>query len=316
MKGLIIATLLLSSRILVGQHVETNLQYTAYYTDIAKEQGVYRVITDNDTLFSHESLEISLMYYNNTGQDTIINGPVKTSIQFLDCDYCDSFDEMQITLENGFTNFSSYIFEKDGFAIKQGVMRIVFIEERYNKNDTLTIFVYPKNYGKFNVFNSTQLPMTNYFDSLAYITEVQEYQFPNYVMSTISFENIIPDNFYNLLISDSRIDSVKIGQMVIEKISTVVTDSPNPNTFFVSEIYPNPFNPTAKIEVIGQRSGFGTIEVFNLLGQKVLTVYSGSFDADQKQVFTIDGSRLSSGVYWVKTQINNEIITRKMMLMK
>ena len=59
------------------------------------------------------------------------------------------------------------------------------------------------------------------------------------------------------------------------------------NTFTIKEsndknvsikVYPNPFQSRVRFEVNVQETGYGTLEIFNMMGQKVKTVYAGQLN--------------------------------------
>lgn len=84
--------------------------------------------------------------------------------------------------------------------------------------------------------------------------------------------------------------------------------------------YPNPFNPTTRIEFSLNQPSFVEINVFNTRGQLVCTLVSSEFTAGEHQVIwngRDDGGRqVSSGVYLCKLVTKYEVVTRKMMLLK
>jgi hypothetical protein len=88
-----------------------------------------------------------------------------------------------------------------------------------------------------------------------------------------------------------------------------------PSAFELSQNYPNPFNPSTTIRFSISRRSRLTIEVFNLLGQRVLTVAEGVYPPGTYQQ-SIDMSRLPSGVYYCCLAGANELIVRKMLLLK
>jgi hypothetical protein len=88
-----------------------------------------------------------------------------------------------------------------------------------------------------------------------------------------------------------------------------------PTSFFLSQNFPNPFNPVTKIKYSVPYSTFVSMKVFNLLGQEVTTLFEG-----EKQVGTytafFDGSGLSSGVYYYRLEAKEFIKTKKLLLLK
>lgn len=88
-----------------------------------------------------------------------------------------------------------------------------------------------------------------------------------------------------------------------------------PAAFSLDQNYPNPFNPGTVIRFALSSSGPTTLEVFNLVGQRVATLVSTSLPAG-KYEYTFDAGGLASGIYFYKLQSGSQVATRKMLLMK
>ena len=88
-----------------------------------------------------------------------------------------------------------------------------------------------------------------------------------------------------------------------------------PEVFELSQNYPNPFNPATTISFTLGKAGVTTLEVYNVLGQKVATLISGYVSAGRHDV-TFDASRVSSGMYFYRLESGNLSSVRKMMLLK
>ena len=95
----------------------------------------------------------------------------------------------------------------------------------------------------------------------------------------------------------------------------VPVDLPMATSFSLRDAYPNPFNPTTKMELVMPLSGEMNVEVYNLLGQSVATLASGYMDAGTYDL-TWDASNASSGMYFVKAQASGFTKTQKLMLIK
>lgn len=97
----------------------------------------------------------------------------------------------------------------------------------------------------------------------------------------------------------------------------VSTDSEaiTPVEFSLGQNYPNPFNPTTEIEYSLSTAGNVKLELYNVLGQKMITL------VDEHQIagahdFTLDASAFPSGVYVYSLTQNGITKTSKMVLMK
>jgi hypothetical protein len=85
--------------------------------------------------------------------------------------------------------------------------------------------------------------------------------------------------------------------------------------FSLGNNYPNPFNPSTTIPYAIDRSGMVEIEVFNILGQKVDTVFKGHQVAGVYQS-TWDASDYASGMYIIRLKSEQRQTFRKVMLLK
>jgi len=96
----------------------------------------------------------------------------------------------------------------------------------------------------------------------------------------------------------------------------VITDPEN----ILKENYPNPFNPTTKIEYSLINSGQVSLEIFSIKGQKVKTLVNGNKETGSYTVIWNgkDDNDMSvvSGVYLYKLKTGNYEQTRKMILLK
>jgi photosystem II stability/assembly factor-like uncharacterized protein len=88
-----------------------------------------------------------------------------------------------------------------------------------------------------------------------------------------------------------------------------------PTVFYVSEAYPNPFNPTTSFTLDVPSRTHVTARVINQLGQTVTTLVDGPRDAG-KHTMTFDGSALASGLYFLRVEADDIAITRKLALLK
>jgi Secretion system C-terminal sorting domain len=87
------------------------------------------------------------------------------------------------------------------------------------------------------------------------------------------------------------------------------------NTFKLSQNYPNPFNPTTTINFNLAKASDVKLTVYNMLGQKVMTLVDSHMNAGQ-QHFVFDASKLTSGVYFYRLDAGSFSSVKKMMLLK
>jgi len=102
------------------------------------------------------------------------------------------------------------------------------------------------------------------------------------------------------------------------KYSSVVNVSAGqlPNGFVLNQNYPNPFNPSTQIQFGFNDNTRATLTVYNVLGQKVASLFDGVAQAGQLYNITFNGDNFASGIYYYKLQSNNNTQIKKMLLMK
>jgi len=92
-------------------------------------------------------------------------------------------------------------------------------------------------------------------------------------------------------------------------------DESLPTDFSLSQNYPNPFNPVTDIEFGLPSPCHVRLEVYNVVGQTVVTLVDGRREAGFYTV-SWDGSNVASGVYLYRLTAGDYVQTRKMLLLK
>jgi hypothetical protein len=105
-----------------------------------------------------------------------------------------------------------------------------------------------------------------------------------------------------------------------EGVSFSLTNSSLPTEFALSQNYPNPFNPTTDISFSLPQATHVTLDIFNVLGQKVNTLVDSDMPAGNHTVTwngdNASGSSVSSGVYFYRISAGKDVETKKMMMLK
>jgi predicted outer membrane repeat protein len=102
----------------------------------------------------------------------------------------------------------------------------------------------------------------------------------------------------------------KRGQWADEEDTSVL-----PQTFQISNLYPNPFNARTTIVLQVPAEEKVRVEVYNLLGQLVGTLHEGVLPAGEHRLVA-DGTRWASGLYFVTAESAGRVQVRKMLLVK
>ncbi len=91
--------------------------------------------------------------------------------------------------------------------------------------------------------------------------------------------------------------------------------SSGPETFGLLQNYPNPFNPTTNIRFRIEEAGFVTLKVYDVLGRSVATLVD-KLERPGGYEVRFDGSRLASGVYFYRLREGNDLLQKKLVLVK
>jgi len=97
--------------------------------------------------------------------------------------------------------------------------------------------------------------------------------------------------------------------------STLKNNNKQTVDFQLKQNYPNPFNPSTKIKFSIPNNEFVILEVYNLLGQKIVSLINGEMNSGYHEV-EFDGSELSSNIYFYSIQAGNFHDIKKMILLK
>ena len=157
-------------------------------------------------------------------------------------------------------------------------------------------------------------------------------------MMTIAIKNTAVDGFYDLVFTDENqtsydnqlSDSLGLtlvipiqvgGQIVVGDPTGIEDDKPLPESFALSQNFPNPFNQQTRISFSLASSGEVGLEIFDILGRKIATVFSGRADEGETVIGwdgrSAYGDDMPSGVYYYRLRTaGGESIVRKMTLLK
>jgi hypothetical protein len=96
-----------------------------------------------------------------------------------------------------------------------------------------------------------------------------------------------------------------------------------PLTYRLAQNYPNPFNPVTTITFGIPQSGTGkqtTLTVYNILGQKVITLIDRKLNAGYHTVewngTNRQGNTVATGLYFYRLRSDNHMLVKKMILLK
>lgn len=89
----------------------------------------------------------------------------------------------------------------------------------------------------------------------------------------------------------------------------------SPQGFDLSQNFPNPFNPITRIRYSVLNDMIVNIKVYDILGREVMVLVNEIRKKGSYEII-VDGSSLSSGIYFYRMTGAGNSITRKFLLMK
>jgi len=95
--------------------------------------------------------------------------------------------------------------------------------------------------------------------------------------------------------------------------------APLPTEYALHQNHPNPFNAETVIKYQLPKSGKVSLKIYNSLGQEVRTLVDAMKEAGEFEIhwdgMDDNGSRVSSGIYIYRFQVNEFVSTKKMLFM-
>ncbi len=152
------------------------------------------------------------------------------------------------------------------------------------------------------------------YNGVQTVWQNEEVDLSSYIGKSVKFRynfrsdgSIQRDGFY--------VDDIKVAAYQAPVTSITYSDNSLPEGFQLFQNYPNPFNASSIIKYSIPSDGHVELEVFNMLGQRILTLVNENQKAGLYQS-EFSGYNYPSGVYLFKLSFNNSIITQKGMLIK
>ena len=104
-------------------------------------------------------------------------------------------------------------------------------------------------------------------------------------------------------------------------VSSLTTDiesngTLSPSNYFLGQNYPNPFNSSTQIMFSTKSTGVVSLEVYNILGQKIITLFNKVTTANTVYSIAFDAINLPSGIYLYSLRTVDGTDVKKMCLLK
>ncbi|MDP2884786.1 MAG: T9SS type A sorting domain-containing protein, partial [Ignavibacteria bacterium] len=120
------------------------------------------------------------------------------------------------------------------------------------------------------------------------------------------------------------VGTVYFDDLTVQKVGTTTAvsgiNSDIPKVFDLSNNYPNPFNPSTKIQFAVPHEQNISLAVYNILGQRIRTLVQGVHTAGQYTVIwdgmDETGRTVDSGVYFYRLETGSIALVKKMLMLK
>lgn len=100
----------------------------------------------------------------------------------------------------------------------------------------------------------------------------------------------------------SQVDN-KLAEVLADEDIVMDIENGEQQSYFLSDIYPNPVSEQGKLVFQIPDKGYVTLNVFNSVGQRILTPVNGYLSPGEHEV-TIQASDLESGIYFYRLDVN------------
>jgi choice-of-anchor B domain-containing protein len=180
---------------------------------------------------------------------------------------------------------------------------IAMVHNAYFKGDTIFMAHYRAGIIALDVSNLPAQPVViGYYDT-----------YPGFGTAYQGAWNVYP--FYN---SGKFIGSdIATGLYVLKFGDPIGINTHNSNTpteLYLSQNFPNPFNPETKIKYEIPKNSYITLKVYDLTGKEIYSL--NQFKLAGSYEFNFDGSNLPSGLYFYSLEANGNKEVKKMVLLK
>lgn len=138
---------------------------------------------------------------------------------------------------------------------------------------------------------------------------------------TLSYNSTIKPRILSLAIKNTASgDKVFLGGKGVYKYENnftgIINDNPvEPNYYYLSHNYPNPFNPSTTIEISLPKQSHVTLKIYDILGRVVTTLINKDFlPGTHKIQWNAQG--YASGIYYYRIEAGKYSDTKKLLLVK
>lgn len=149
---------------------------------------------------------------------------------------------------------------------------------------------------------------SNVFQNIMITPTASNFTYPQSVFVDSPNGNIWVTDFDN-----NRVLRFDVSELT--KINEIYNSS-LPTEFALEQNYPNPFNSSTLIKFSTNFSGNAKLEIYNVLGKKIMTLYNDIVTANTVYLINFDAKLLSSGIYFYSLITERGNAVKRMCLLK
>ena len=183
------------------------------------------------------------------------------------------------------------------------------------RNDTTSYYLSIFNYGEGNASINSVSSSNGVFTVESAPTSIAQ---NSMAYSRIKFRPNANNSTFNGTLTISASDTTIVLNIVgySNSLSGVTTVSSNvPDKFELSQNFPNPFNPSTKINFAVPYRSFVSLKIFDMNGREVSVLLNQMQNAGTYQ-YDFNAGNLTSGTYFYKLETADFTQTRKLILVK
>jgi len=125
---------------------------------------------------------------------------------------------------------------------------------------------------------------------------------------------VIPGHTYTYVLADVSEGNVEVKH-TDKAVTVTAAEGDVVKDFAVGNAYPNPFNPVTVVPLNLAKNAHVHARLYDMLGRPVQELHNGALAAGS-HALRIDGANLSTGIYFVRVRVNDDLHVQKIALMK
>jgi hypothetical protein len=116
--------------------------------------------------------------------------------------------------------------------------------------------------------------------------------------------------------ADNVFFDISNTNFTISTVSGISNLGNEPLKFKLSQNFPNPFNPSTMINFVIPQKSAVSLNVYDISGKLVEKLINNEIKTEGSYSYEIDGSKLSSGIYYYRITAGKYTETKKMIMIK